>query len=301
MAEQRVVAVIPLYRPPADIADRVSELLGQVAGVVLVDDGTENANPLDLDLPGVDLLANPENRGIAHALNTAIARARELGATHVLTLDQDSAVTKEFVDRLLSALEREEARGLRVAAAVPEMVGGAPQLREPDGTAFEPIQAGQLLPMSVVDAVGAFDERLFIDAVDSDFVLRARELGFRFVIAEGVTLGHALGESVPVTLFGRPLVIRGRSRSVIYHKPFRTYYMVRNSVHLARTRGATSRRWMWRRVRKTLEMIVGCSLLAPDRAQQLRAIRLGIRDGRRGQPGKIPDDVLRRLQAEALA
>lgn len=296
MAAHRVIATIPVFRPPSDLGARVRDLLTQVDRVVLVDDGSHSVRDVDIDDDRVIRIDGEENLGIAHALNVAIAEARSLGATHVLTLDQDSAVAEGYVARFLAALDDPARAGQRIAAAVPEIVGGAAVLRDGDDWAFDPIQSGQLVPMTVLDEVGGFDERLFIDAVDSDFTLRAHARGYRFLIVAGERMGHDLGELVPITFFGRQLVLAGRPRHVLYHRPFRTYYMVRNSVHLVREHGRADRAWMWLRVRKMIEMVAGCAILAPDRAAQVRAVRAGLRDGRRGTLGRIDDGTLRAIE-----
>ncbi|MEU1972505.1 glycosyltransferase [Microbacterium sp. NPDC019599] len=291
-----VVAVIPVFRAPADLLPRVVALAEQVSAVILVDDGTDSLDA-GVQHPGVTYIPLPENRGIASALNVGIERARALGATHILTLDQDSTAPAGFVRRMLDAIARAEAEGVVVAAAVPGMVGDQPALRLQDPRfAFDPIQAGQLVPVAAFDDVGAFAEDLFIDAVDSDFTVRAEEQGRRFVVADGERIDHGLGELVPVTLFGRHLAIGGKPRHVLYHAPFRTYYMVRNSVVLSRTHGRARRAWMRRRNRMMIEMVVGCIALSPDRGAQLRATWLGLRDGRRGRLGKIADDTLARVR-----
>jgi rhamnosyltransferase len=289
---ERVVAVIPVYRAPDDLPDRVRRLATQVSHVVLVDDGSGS-----LPLAGVDVEQIPlaNNDGIAHALNIGIERARQLGATRVLTLDQDSAVPEGYVDELSRVIRSAEGRGVKVAAAVPAAAGGAKVLRTGDrmtAAPFDPIQSGQLLPVSTLDDVGPFAEDLFIDAVDSDFWLRADLRGYSFVVAESAEIEHGLGELRPVRVFGRHLVLGGRPRHVLYHSPFRTYYMVRNSALLHRRYGKSRRSWIRLRRRKMTEMVLGCIALSDDRGAQLRAVRAGFRDARRGALGKISRETL---------
>ncbi|MFJ6427365.1 glycosyltransferase [Microbacterium maritypicum] len=294
----RIVAVIPVFRAPENLPRTIESILRQVDSVVVVDDGSRSVETVTFP-DRTEVISAEENRGIATALNTAIGRARELGATHILTLDQDSALADGHVERLLTRIEAAESQGVNVAAAVPGVVGGAPVLGDPSGGPFDPIQSGQLLPVGAFEAIGEFRADLFIDAVDSEFTVRAREAGFQFLVDEELTMEHALGEAVPLAVFGRPLVILGKQRHVLYHAPWRTYYMVRNSVWLSRQYGAGHRGWMRRRNRKMAEMVLWGSVLAPDRIAQLRAVRAGWRDGRRGTLGRIRPDVLRRLGRQA--
>ncbi|MFJ2550463.1 glycosyltransferase [Microbacterium sp. NPDC087591] len=284
----RIVAVVPVFGAPDDLQETVASLVEQVDAVVLVDDGSHTAQHLTFE-GDVEVISLAENGGIASALNVAVDRARERGAEYVVTLDQDSRLADGHVRRLLALIEQATAHGVRVAAGVPGVVGGAPVLRGSDGEPFDPIQSGQVIPLAVFDELGGFNTDLFIDAVDSEFRVRARLAGYRFVVDEHLEMAHALGEAVPLQLFGRPLILGGKQRHVLYHSPWRTYYMVRNSVWLSRRYGAEDRAWMRRRNRKLAEMVVGGSLLAPDRLTQLSAVRAGWRDGRRGVLGRISD------------
>lgn len=294
--DRRVVAVISVYGAPSALGERVDRLLSQVDDVVLVDDGSDTLRQQSLDAEHVHTIALERNSGIAAALNVAVARAKELGATHIVTLDQDSELEPGHVDRLIVLLDTAAGRGEAVAGAVPGVVGGAPVLRLPDGEPFDPIQSGQVLPVHTFEALGDFDERLFIDAVDSDYTVRSRVAGMSFVMDDDLHMAHELGELVPITAFGRQLVVGGKPRNVLYHSPMRTYYMVRNSAWLKRTYGSRDPGWMRLRNRKLSEMVIGGSLLAPDRLRQLRAVLYGLRDARRGRLGRIPDDVLERLR-----
>src|SRR6478609_5255966 len=87
----RIVAVIPVFRAPENLPRTIESILRQVDSVVVVDDGSRSVETVTFP-DRTEVISAEENRGIATALNTAIGRARELGATHILTLDQDSAL-----------------------------------------------------------------------------------------------------------------------------------------------------------------------------------------------------------------
>lgn len=286
-----VIGVMSVFNPPSGLAERVQQLREQLDGVVLVDDGSASLHDFP-DIAGVRCVVLAENGGIARALNVGVREALQLDATHLLFLDQDSDLPIGYVQRLLGAIEGRASD----TVAVPDVVGGARGLIERrSGEAFDPIQSGQLMRVDVFARVGEFAEPYFIDAVDSEFRVRARAAGVRFVQVEGADLVHSLGELVPITIFGRQLVLGGRRRHVVYHSPFRTYYMVRNSIALARDHGKRNSGWMLRRTLKMTEMVVGCAVLAPDSTAQVRAIVAGVRDGLRRRGGRIPSGTLARI------
>lgn len=301
----RVFALIPVFHPPRSLETRLRHLVTQVDGVVVVDDGSASIGGLDLSgMPRLVVLDSPTNRGIAHALNLAAREALRRGADHLVTLDQDSELPDGFLDLAIPALDRPDRAGVRPGAAVPGSVGGAPILRtrrHGSETAFDPIQSGTVLPAEVFRRIGEFREELFIDAVDSDYTLRLRAGGFEVVTVDGVDLGHALGEAVPIMVAGRHLTLGGRPRHVLHHSAFRTYYMVRNSIDLTRRYRSGNLAWHLRRWQKLSSMVLGGAVLGPDRPQQFRAIRLGVRDGLRGRLGRLPNAGLRWIAGGARA
>lgn len=295
-----VIAVISVFNAPAELPARVELALDQVDHVVLVDDGSHTVDRLDFASERVHTILLDENSGIARALNVGIEHAVSLGATHLLTLDQDSDVRSDHVAQLLAALDGEAERGSApVVAAVPGRVGGAaiPMLK---GEPLDPVQSGQLLIATAFRSVGGFREDLFIDAVDSEFTARARSRGFRFVAVEALAMDHSLGELVPLRLFGRRLAWGGQERHALYHRAFRTYYMVRNSSVVARTYRRSQRRWVFLRNRRMLELVVVGVLFGAHRKAQLRAILMGVRDARSSRLGRIPEGdraMLARMEA----
>ena len=103
----RVVAVVVTFQPERSrLARALERLRPQVAAIVVVDNSDDAQAPV-LEAPtaeGVELIANGRNLGIGQAQNQGIARARALGATHVLLMDQDSLAPPRLVPSLLRTL-----------------------------------------------------------------------------------------------------------------------------------------------------------------------------------------------------
>lgn len=290
LSSSRPVAVITAFRAPADLADRALSLAAQVDRVVIVDDGSRSIGDLGLADERIILLELPQNVGIAAALNRGIDRARELGATHIVTLDQDSALPAGYVDEAIAMLERLTAQGASPAAVVPAHFGefGAASTTSPDHP-HDPIQSGQVVPLAVFDEIGGFDERLFIDAVDTEFTLRARSAGHEFWVLPGSRLDHSLGEQVPIIVFGRHLSVLGKKRHHYYHAPFRTYYAMRNGLALWRLHARGHFLWLARRTAGLFWASFLAVALSHDRRAQFRAVRRGFADGVRMRLGPIPE------------
>lgn len=306
-----IAAVIVTYHPDRSLLCRVvGETAAQVDYVVVVDNGSSvGLQALVSALPEaakVKFVSLNDNYGIAYAHNQGIESARALGCRYVLLLDQDSTPSPGMTQTLLNAIDDAEATGLSVSAAGPRWIdpdtgaqghfmalGGfgmrgtvCDSLSGADRVVFADflISSGSLIPLRVVDAVGAMSEELFIDHVDTEWYLRAKSLGYRALGVCDATLEHHLGNDVVrVNLL--------RQRFVPVHSPLRLYYMIRNSLVLYRKHYAPWR-WIAFDLKRLVFIVVFFSLFIRPRAKNVAMIMRGLRDGLQGRTGKFHDRIL---------
>lgn len=299
----RVIAVIVTYNPDLAILEELlTALLRQVAMAVVVDNGSSNSTSDRLEqqrqLGSFELITLEENLGLAAAQNRGIRRARELGCTHVLLLDQDSIPAANMVARLLAAEEECITRGERVGVVGPRFIDpvtgaetwfhgrGALRYRylrcsgEGTGTVVRAdllIASGMLIRCDVLDEVGAMDETLFIDLVDTEWCLRAAASGYGVFGVCDAVMQHSIG-SHTVTAPGKV----GRRATFPVHKPLRYYYMFRNSVLLTINPSIPT----WWKLNNAMELLFLLMLLpiaADRRLASLKMILRGLVDGFRGK------------------
>ena len=89
------------------------------------------------------------------------------------------------------------------------------------------ISSGALFPREALLELGLMDEGLFIDHIDTEWFLRAKDRGWRVFGVCDAVMDHGLGERTV-------MVWLGRWRYLPVHQPFRYYYIYRNSVLLYR-------------------------------------------------------------------
>ena len=298
-----VVAVVVTFRP--DVAATtvlLRALAPQVDRVVLVDNGspagTVEALRAELEPAGGELVPLGANRGIAAAQNLGLDRARALGARAVLLSDQDSVPAPDMVRRLLDGLDRARAEHGRVAAVGPVTVdernAGAALLfsdhRWGPRRADVPAQDGALVPATFLIAsgclvdvaalaeVGDMNADWFIDHIDLEWGLRARQAGWAVFGVVGARLAHALGDRVQR--------IPGRERDVHIHSPVRNYYMARNTVLLVRS-GLLPRAWQLGYLAWITKYAVFYVLAVTPRLGRARLLLRGFADGVRGRTGAL--------------
>lgn len=305
-----VDAVVVAWRPdPAALQALLQRLLSQVRTVWLVDNTpageAEAAHVLPPWLraePGLRLLPQRANRGVASGFNIGIRAALAEGASHVLLSDQDSLPDESMVAQLLVAEQALRAGGITPAAVGPgfrNAVSGRPfrfQVLSGDGRRCEEVEAGpgrppfevaalissgSLIRREVLQAVGLMREDFFIDYVDIEWCQRARAQGYASYACTRATLQHHLGD--------RPLrVWAGRWRTLAGYGPQRLYFQARNAVCLIRLPYIAP--WYRRtRPRVLLGMLWAYAGFAPQRAASLRMLGLGLCDGLRGRMDRVPE------------
>ncbi len=268
----------------------------------MVDNASSPAFELPLVCDGVTLDRQPRNRGLGAAQNIGIRAARVGGYDYVLLFDQDSCPNPGMVAALLHA-HQQKAQTSSVAAVGPVYANrqgetesffvrfGALKFKrvyksQADGdgciAADFLISSGSLFSIDVFDKVGLLDETLFIDHVDTEWFLRARALGYHSFGVAAASMRHALGESTHRISLG------GRVRNVPQHKPFRYYYIFRNSVLLYK-RGGVSVLWKWNDVQRLLQIFVMFAVLRAPRVANLRMMAKGVLHGLIGRSGKLDE------------
>jgi rhamnosyltransferase len=290
-----VAAVVVLYHPdPALFPRLIESIAGQVQKAFVVDNTPRPGGsvPITLEHPrlAISYHANGKNEGLAAAQNFGIDRAIREGFTHVLLLDQDSALPEDAVQGLLAAERSLLERGQQVAAVGPLFIDEKTGERsrgvrhvglrvrwfpiplaetQPVKTDYL-IASGSLIRTSVLMHIGPMRDELFIDWVDTEWAYRASSAGYRNYIVPRVIMKHSVGDATG-ELLGKRFNL---------HSPVRNYYIVRNAVYLLRDR-RMSRHWRMTMILYVPKYILVHSLLAQNRLQSFRQMLRAVWDGLR--------------------
>lgn len=302
---KQTAAVIVTFQPDLRaLDDELTALRPQVGILIVVDNGSRNLPALQQLLMRYEahLESLQVNTGIAHAQNVGIAVAKRLGASGVLLMDQDSVPAADMVVNLQKAMQRLNTQGHRVAAVGPryiddryeEMpcfnrVNGIKMARLGCDSESEVVEAdyliasGSLIPLAVIDRVGAMADDLFIDYIDTEWGLRAKAAGFACFGVCAARLGHSLGEN-PVRFLGRYISV---------HSPIRNYYFVRNALLIYR-KPYVCWNWVIADLANVLKLLLKSCVVGPQRCQRLRYIIIGCWHGLINRVGPMPQQWLSR-------
>ncbi len=298
-------AVVVTYYPDRINLQNLLHALAMQCQSIVVIDNTNAMVPCDWlqdwsrSASNRHFLPQFTNLGIGAAQNLGIVRARELGASHVLLCDQDSLPAPDMVNQLLAAadvysgskplallapvfvpvasLEQGAEAGASAADGhfLKQHAGSYRRVSCPSGTVLEvdvAIASGSLIPLQIFNSIGLLDETLFIDAVDTEWCLRARTQGFVVLAVGTARLGHRLGDA------SRRIWLPGGWRSVPIHSPSRSYTIARNNIRICHYPHVPM---AWRRYARAmlLRRLGFFLLLGPERWGHLKAIWTGWREG----------------------
>lgn len=291
-------AVCVTYNPDPDVLqDVVSSVSRQVEMVCIVDNGSDVAvGDILKSFDNVEGIFWKDNKGIAAAHNAGVDYAKKSGCRFIILLDQDSILPPGAIERYLEVHNRQQDSVNNIAAL-------GPRFRNPknghmsmfvrsewfrnsyhrckDGSSLVDadflISSGSFYDISTFERVGLFNEGLFIDHVDTEWCLRAKDMGLACLGIEDIVMTHSLGECSLRFWF-----LRWYAQPI--HKPFRLYYIFRNSLLLYRFPHSPAK-WISGDVLRLARLFAVYLLFYSDRKSAVRWMLKGLADGLRGKTG----------------
>ncbi len=287
MTVQSVCAVIVTYHPSAKMLESISDVVAQVQGLVVVDNGSnvDELDPLRVasQTLGFQLIENGENLGVAEALNQGVRFAKNKGYPWVMLFDQDSRVTGGFVRQMFVAWEsrpdRERVGSIHPRYVDPETGIETVVQRASDGSPVLPLTSGALMPAWIFDRIGWFATEYFIDFVDWEYCFRIRAAGYLIADSGQATLLHAPGNPAKTTILGYTF-------HPSHHSAMRRYYISRNCIVFYRKYFYSFPRWVLSGVYGQLKDTIVSFIAEEDSARKFRSFLLGTWDGLTGRMGK---------------
>lgn len=250
--EDVIWAGVVTYHPDLiKLKNLVNTLEDQVSKIIVFNNGGCLDEEMSKLFQGSNfrIIGCGENIGIAKALNEICKLAAQNSATHVVTFDQDSSPSNDFVNGLHEFFVARCVANKNVAAVGPVFIDErgikevlpvfqterwwVKKINPLNGEhtaicASLLITSGMLLSISAWKTIGEFREDFFIDHVDTEWCLRALNQGFELFVCPSVVMQHEISDESPKRLFGR---------LVLKYSPIRRYYAFRNTSVLILEQG----------------------------------------------------------------
>lgn len=215
----KVAVIIPNWNGSGIIGDCLNSLQAQTINhhVIVVENGSTD-NSFDLinkNYPEVEILASQKNLGFAGGVNAGIVRALESGFEFIALLNNDAIVDKKWLERLVDAIERNQAAGVVTS----KILSGDKKLTDSTGEQFTiwgmsyprdrdvPAENAHDKPDEVFGAsggasiyrasmlreIGLFDEDFFAYYEDVDLSFRAQLASWKVLYEPKAIAYHSTG------------------------------------------------------------------------------------------------------------
>lgn len=273
--DKNICCGIVLYNPDISILEKnIYAIKEQVDKLFIVDNASNNLttiNNLIKKNKKIVFIKNKENKGIAYALNQLCKAAFHQDYKWILTLDQDSVCSPDFVNKLKVFSENVLDVGIVAPIIKDRNVGVVGHVfNEKYKEVKTCITSGALTNLKVWEKISGFDEKMFIDRVDFDYCYRIRKAGFKVIQTSTVTLDHSIGNAkIYRFLFWKFIDME--------HTSFRAYYIAQNNIYYPR-----KNKLIFHLIRgnlRNLKYIFLVLLYENNKKEKLRAIIKGWKNG----------------------
>jgi len=243
--EKKIGALIVTYYPDEILFKNIDSVQSQVDKILIVDNTPEESSIIS-DIrksEHVEVFSFGNNQGMAKALNHGCQWFIDNEYSHALLLDQDSIIDCNVVEELSLLLDIPD-----VCMSSPNIICMTTDISNttvnsyyhtvPKGLWFERekvdntplevlfnITSGSLIDLNKWREIGMFDEQLFIEAVDTEFGLRANSSNYKILISNKCTLMQRYGNQQKRSILGRDFY-------PTFHSPLRHFYVCRNRLLL---------------------------------------------------------------------
>lgn len=270
-----ISAGIVTYNPDVKrLESNLEAVAGQVECVFVCDNASANISEIRglCDKYSAVLISNEKNLGLGTAFNK-IFNARSEDTRWILTLDQDSVIPVGFIEACKRYIERPKT-GI-ICPQVFEKNAGIYLFKGDPDKPFElrnrAITSASLVNVDAYNAVGGYDEYLFIDYVDFDFCAKLTLNGYEILQMNDTVLSHELGvSSAKKFLFWK---IKATD-----HSAMRDYYIGRNiTIYRKRYKGKLNTTRDFLSLMKRRIFII---LFWEEKKEKLSNLKKGVRDGK---------------------
>jgi GT2 family glycosyltransferase len=201
-----ISVVIPVHNRKQFTRDCLISLHNQTRSadhIIIVDDGSTDGTKelLRDEFPDVKVLNGDGNLFWTAAINLGVQEALDLGSDHVLTLNDDTVASPDFVEKMLTAASKapdcllgaldidHNTRKAYYGGEIIDWKWGSSKflldlLKEEEQNGLHEVSLfparGLLIPRSVFETIGLFEQnQLPHYMADYDFTLQARKKGFK--------------------------------------------------------------------------------------------------------------------------
>lgn len=243
----RISSIVITYNPDIErLSFLLKKLVIQCNDVIVIDNFSKNIDKiLDMvsNINSTSIVRLDANYGIAYAQNIGINKIVQANNSNFLIFfDQDSNIPDNFVSQMVDEYQSIKNKNINIGLLAPALYNDIakyfypiPNMRKKgmvekiyvksNQEYIETnmiVSSGSIMTVEFINHIGGMIEPLFIDAVDTEFSIRAYKRGYKSFVTTNIVMNHTIGNK-PVKFLKYHIQV---------HNPLRRYYMLRNFLLL---------------------------------------------------------------------
>lgn len=282
-----IMASIVTYNPDISKLEKtIHSVIDQVEEIFIVDNHSENILQIEdlkekyeeTGFARINIKTNEANNGIAKALNQALSYANENSYIWVLTLDQDSECLPGMVEKMLDYYINNSDKE-KIIIISPRYIDKNFDLSienrielKSSVSVLTTITSGSLTNVILAHEIGGFKEELFIDHVDNEFCLRAKNAGLSIIQLNDLVLFHEIGYATKHKFLCKTITTSN-------HSHVRRYYVIRNSIYMLKKYFVKFPVWVLKSIIWDIVILIRIILYESNKIIKIKYIFKGIKDG----------------------
>jgi rhamnosyltransferase len=270
--------MVILFNPSNDVFDNISSYINQIKRLYIVDNSTRYNYSLIQRLGQLEsaiYINHQGNKGVATALNTGAELAIQDKFEFLLTMDQDTRLSANFVAELFEILSSDHPA--RIGIISPCHSKGSKKIAGKYQRVLYAMTSGNILNLKAYQKVGPFQNELFVDHVDHEYCLRLNEHDYWIMQNNLTEIVHRPGHIRAIKFFGRVL-------SFSSHPPVRLYYFFRNGVYISKIYGERFPEFK-RLFRKLAFKEIAKIFMEKEKILRIRMVLKGLKDSELNKMG----------------
>lgn len=229
--KNKICAVVVLYNPDEKVTGNIYSYAQELDRLYIYDNSDQKDKSYIENLekiPNAEYLGQENNNGLAKAFNEAANMARVAGYTWMVTFDQDSFAENGMINAMREFCNSKNCDDkIAVIAPVINDIDKSKITQERYCTYFDKvIQSGAMHNLEIMEKVGGYDEKLFIDLVDYEYCTRCIVNGYKIVKLSNALLMHNQQDDKVKKIF-----VEGTEVFINKFSSDRYYYRLRNAKY----------------------------------------------------------------------
>lgn len=274
----KIAAVVVFYNPSKENILNIDKYKESVDKIYIIDNSEDDSIRIK-NTKKVNYIKLGENKGIAYALNEGARKGIEDGYKWLLTLDQDSKITGEIIEKLKKYLEEHDTETIGLVSPYQD-INAEEKLKDVEAEEMiEVMTSGNIINLNAYKKIGGFKDWLFIDCVDTDYCMNLNKHGYKVLRLNKVWMKHNLGK-LEVHKIGK------KKYPCYNHSPIRRYYIVRNNLYIKEMYGKDYPEYCEHLIRVQKGQVKRILAFEKNKYKKLKMMYRGYKDFKKGIKGK---------------